>query len=106
MAFYIARRLFWTVVVVAAVLGITFVVFYLLPSGDPALRFAGKSPTAQELMLIRQRLGLDQPWYVQFAKYIKRFFSGDQYGWPGLGYTFAGQSSVLHLILQRAPRTL
>ena len=57
MAFYIARRLFWTLIVVAAVLAITFIVFYLLPAGDPALRFAGKNPNPQELELIRQRLG-------------------------------------------------
>ena len=106
MTFYIARRLFWTAIVVAAVIAITFVVFYLLPAGDPALRFAGKNPNPQQLELIRERLGLDHPWYVQFVKFIKNFFTGDQYGWPGLGYTFAGQSSVLHLILQRAPRTL
>jgi len=106
MVFYIARRLLWTLVVVAAVIAITFVVFYLLPSGDPALRFAGKNPNQAELDLIRQRLGLDQAWYVQFLKFIKRFFTGDQYGWPGLGYTFAGQASVLHLIVERAPRTI
>src|SRR5438874_2335441 len=77
-----------------------------VPAVDPALRFAGKNPNQAELDLIRQRLGLDQAWYVQFLKFIKRFFTGDQYGWPGLGYTFAGQSSVLHLIVQRAPRTI
>jgi peptide/nickel transport system permease protein len=43
---------------------------------------------------------------VQFLKFIKTFFTGDKYGWPGLGYTFAGQSSVLHLIMDRAPRTI
>ena len=106
MTFYIARRLFWTAIVVAAVIAITFVVFYLLPAGDPALRFAGKNPNAQELDLIRHRLGLDQAWYIQFLKFIKTFFTGDQYGRPALGYTFAGQTSVLHLILDRAPRTL
>src|SRR5690348_5864247 len=106
MVFYIVRRLLWTLIVVAAVLAITFVVFYLLPAGDPALRFAGKNPNTAELDLIRQRLGLDQAWYIQFFKYVKRFFTGDQYGWPGLGYTFAGQSSVLHLIQERAPRTI
>src|SRR4051812_18471371 len=106
MALYIARRLLWTFVVVAAVIAITFVVFYLLPAGDPALRFAGKNPNEAELALIRHRLGLDQAWYVQFFKFIKNFFTGDKYGWPGLGYTFAGQASVLHLILARAPRTL
>jgi peptide/nickel transport system permease protein len=106
MAFYIARRLFWTLIVVAAVIGITFVVFYVLPAGDPALRFAGKNPTPVELELIRHRLGLDQAWYIQFLKFIKTFFTGDQSGWPGLGYTFSGQTSVLQLIIARAPRTL
>ncbi len=106
MTFYIARRLVWTLVVVFCVLGITFVVFYKLPNGDPALRFAGKSPQPAELAEIRHRLGLDKPWYVQFGKFSYHFFAGDKYGWPGLGYTFAGQSSVKHLVFQRAPRTL
>jgi len=106
MVFYILRRLFWMLIVVACVIGITFIVFYLLPAGDPALRFAGKNPTQEELDLIRHRLGLDQAWYVQFGKFIKTFFTGDQYGWPGLGYTFAGGSSVLDLIAARAPRTI
>jgi peptide/nickel transport system permease protein len=88
------------------VLAITFAVFYLLPAGDPALRFAGKSPTDAELALIHKRLGLDKPFYVQFVKFSKNFFIGDQFGWPGLGYTYAGQTSVKALIMQRAPRTL
>ena len=37
---YIARRLAWTVVVLLAVLLVTFAVFFLMPNGDPALRFA------------------------------------------------------------------
>jgi peptide/nickel transport system permease protein len=106
MIFYIARRLIWTLVVVFCVLGITYVVFYKLPNGNPALRFAGHSPTQTELNQIEHRLGLDKPWYVQFGKFSYHFFAGDQYGWPGLGYTFAGQTSVKHIILQRAPRTL
>jgi peptide/nickel transport system permease protein len=95
MTLYIARRLVWTFVVVACVLAITFAVFYLLPAGDPALRFAGKNPTDAELALIHHRLGLDKPWYVQFGKFTKNFFLGDQFGWPGLGYTYAGQTSAV-----------
>lgn len=106
MTLYIARRLVWTVVVVACVLAITFAVFYLLPAGDPALRFAGKNPTDAEIAAIHHRLGLDRPWYVQFGKFSKGFFVGDKYGWPGLGYTYAGQTSVKSLIIARAPRTL
>jgi peptide/nickel transport system permease protein len=106
MLFYIARRLLWTIVVVFAVLLITFAIFYLLPVGDPAARFAGRQPTPELLAAIRQRLGLDRPWYVQFGIFVKRFFAGDQYGWPGLGYSFTGGYSVLSQITMRAPRTL
>ena len=48
MVFYIARRLAWTVAVVLVVLAITFAVFYLLPAGDPAVRFAGKAPSSTD----------------------------------------------------------
>ena len=106
MLLYIARRLVWTLVVIFCVLAITFLIFYKLPNGDPALRFAGKQPTPQLLAEIHHRLGLDRPWYIQFGKYAKNFFLGDQYGWPGLGYSFSGNVSVLGQVIQRAPRTL
>src|SRR4051812_35372764 len=106
MPLYIARRLVWTTVVVAAVLLITFLVFYELPAGDPALRFAGKSPMPELLATIRHNLGLDQPWYEQFGRYVKNFFAGDQYGWPGLGYSYGNGVSVLTQVTDRAPRTL
>ena len=105
MAFYITRRLAWTAVVVLVVLLLTFAVFYLMPAGDPALRFAGKSPT-EVAGLVRERLGLDQPWYTQFAKYAKNFVAGDQYGWPGLGYSYVNNQPVLDTVKNRAPRTL
>jgi peptide/nickel transport system permease protein len=106
MALYIVRRLLWAAVVVLVVLLLTFAVFYLLPAGDPALRFAGKSPTPESLALIRDRLGLDEPWYRQYAIFVKNFVTGDEYGWPGLGYSFTGNVSVLSEVTERAPRTL
>jgi peptide/nickel transport system permease protein len=106
MILYITRRLVWTIVVIFCVIFITYLVFYKLPAGNPALRFAGKSPTQQELNEIEHRLGLDKPFYVQFGKYAYHFFAGDKYGWPGLGYTFASGASVKSLVFARAPRTL
>jgi peptide/nickel transport system permease protein len=106
MAFYIARRLVWTLLVVVIVLLITYAVFFLLPDGDVATRFAGKAPTPQLLHEIRVRLGLNKPWPLQFVYFVKHFFTGDAYGWPGLGYSFGGGVSVLSEITQRAPRTL
>jgi peptide/nickel transport system permease protein len=106
MALYIVRRILWMFVVVFCVIGITYVIFYLLPAGDPAVRFAGKNPTPALLAEIRVRLGLNHPWYQQFGLFTWHFFTGDKYGWPGLGYTFASGTSVKSLILARAPRTL
>jgi peptide/nickel transport system permease protein len=106
MIIYIARRLVWTVVVLLAVLLITFAVFFLMPSGDPALRFAGKSPTEAQLALIHKRLHLDKPWYQEFGYFVKNFVTGDADGWPGLGYSYGNFVSVRSEIITRTPRTL
>ncbi len=106
MPLYIARRILWAGVVVLIVLLLTYAVFYILPAGDPALRFAGKSPTEESLALVRERLGLDQPWYEQYGRFVKNFFAGDEFGWPGLGYSYNTQVPVLEQVEERAPRTL
>src|SRR5579862_7649732 len=106
MLFYIGRRLLWLVVTVLFVLLITFLVFFKLPAGNPALRFAGKQPTPQNLAMIEHRLHLDKPFYIEFGYFVKNFVSGDQNGWPGLGYSYSNFVSVRSEIIQRAPRTL
>jgi peptide/nickel transport system permease protein len=106
MLIFIARRLLWTLVVMFAVVLVSFIVFFKLPAGDPALRFAGRSPTPELIKEIHHRLNLDQPVYIQFGDFVKRFFVGDANGWPGLGYSWENQISVRQEIVQRAPRTL
>jgi peptide/nickel transport system permease protein len=106
MLLYIARRLIWTLVVIFVVLLITFMVFFKLPAGDPALRFAGKSATPDELVQIRHRLHLDQPFYIEFGYFAENFFKGDENGWPGLGYSYSNFVSVRSELITRAPRTL
>jgi peptide/nickel transport system permease protein len=106
MALYILRRLVWAFVVVNVVVFITFLVFFKLPNGDPALRFAGRVPTTQNLIIIRHRLHLDKPFYIEYAYFMKNFLTGDEYGWPGLGYSYGNYVSVRSEIMQRAPRTL
>jgi peptide/nickel transport system permease protein len=106
MAFYIARRLVWTVIVVLFVLVITYLIFYKLPAGDPTTRFVGKAPTPELVAEAKHRLGLDHPWYVQLGTFIKSFFAGDEFGWPGLGYSFGGGVSVMSEVSRGLPRTL
>ena len=106
MIFYIARRVAWTVAVVLAVVAVTFCVFFLLPNGNPALRFCGKAPTTQCIQLTDARLHLNKPWYTEFGYFVKTLAVGDSDGWPGLGYSYGNYVSVRSEIIQRAPRTL
>ena len=85
---------------------VTFLVFFKLPNGDPALRFAGKSPTTASLAEIHKRLHLDKPFYVEYGYFVKNFAVGDDQGWPGLGYSYGNYVSVRSEILERASRTL
>jgi peptide/nickel transport system permease protein len=42
---YIARRLLWVVLMVLIIMALTFVIFFVMPPTDPAVQFAGRSPT-------------------------------------------------------------
>ena len=76
MLYYLVRRVAWALGVLLAVSAITFAIFYLMPPGDPALRFAGKQPTTESIKLVRHNLGLDKPWYVQYGKFLKATVDG------------------------------
>jgi peptide/nickel transport system permease protein len=106
MALYVLKRLLWAVLVVNVVVFITFVVFFKLPNGNPALRFVGKFPTQENIQLAEQRLHLNKPFYLEYFYFAKNFVTGDENGWPGLGYSYGNYVSVRSEIIQRAPRTL
>ena len=98
MARYIARRLFWMVVVLAGVSLITYGLTYLMP-GDPARRLAGPSATVEVVRNIRHQLGLDQPFWTQYSRYLGRVLHGD------FGYSYVQNVPVLPTILDRFPVT-
>ena len=101
MATFIVRRLLWMVVLLLIISFLTFIIFYTLPSADPAILRAGKQPTPEVIATLRQTLGLDKPWYVQYAKYLDRLvFHFD------FGYSFQNQVSVKSQIFDRIPATI
>jgi peptide/nickel transport system permease protein len=103
---YIIRRLLWMVVLLFAVSTITFVVFYVFPSDDPALRRAGSRAPPERVEAVRKQLGLDKP-VVALPwndSQIKRYYSDLLHG--DLGRSYTNNADVRELIRSRLPTTI
>jgi peptide/nickel transport system permease protein len=99
---YIVRRLLWVVVLVFAVVTITFLIFSVLPSGaDPARLRAGRSPNPRLVEEIRHRYKLDQPVTTQYGLYISDLITKLDFG-----HSFQNDTDVLDEILKRLPATI
>ena len=77
---------------------ITFVIAFVIPA-DPAVTIAGAKADPQTLTMIRTQLGLDQPLYIQYARYLDRALHGD------LGRSYIMRENVTELIAERFPAT-
>lgn len=73
---FLIRRLVYGTLTVFLISVVTFMIFTLLPTGDPAVRIAGKSPTPELLAQIRHKLNLDKPLPVQYVTMMKQLFTG------------------------------
>jgi len=98
---YIIRRVIWMFVLLALVSAVTFVIFYALPSGDPAALRAGRQPTPELVAQIRQSLGLDDPLYVQYWTYMKAVVLHFDFG-----FSYQSSESVRDAIVSRLPATI
>ena len=97
---FIVRRLLWMVLLLLVISFLTFLIFYTLPSADPALLRAGRQPSPELVASIRKTLGLDDPWYIQYLKYLQRLvFHFD------FGYSYQNNVSVRSQIFDRLPAT-
>ncbi len=97
---YILKRLLWMIPII---LGVTILVFTMMIfcPGDPAEIILGASATEADLVAMRTELGLDQPYLVRLASYIKQvFFDFD------MGTSWITSISIGASIAERLPRTL
>mgnify|MGYP001089931421 CR=1 FL=1 len=94
-------RVFYAVVLLAAVLVLNFSLMHLAP-GDVADTISQSMGGADQEILdkIRADYGLDKPFFVQLGHYIGRVLQFD------LGHSFFFNQPVTQLILQRLPATL
>jgi peptide/nickel transport system permease protein len=73
---FIIRRFIGMIAVLFAVSVLVFIIFILVPGGDPASRMAGKNPTRENVQNIREKWGFDRPIYVQYVKMMEKAANG------------------------------
>ena len=95
---FVIRRVVGAVLVLFAVSVLVFAIFVVVPSGDPAVRIAGKNANDQLITNIRHTWGFDRPFYVQYWRMMKKTFSGDL-------VSYTNQTNVLDQIKEGLPAT-
>src|SRR5215204_678972 len=98
MAAFIVRRLLQAMLVMLTVALIAFLLFQYV--GDPVSQMVGQDATPEDCAQLRRDLGLDQPFYVQFAHFIGNAAQGD------FGISLRQGRAVSTLIKERLPATL
>ena len=98
MAAFILRRLGQAILVMLAVGLIAFALFQYV--GDPVLFMLGQDATPEDRVRVTQQLGLDQPFYVQYARFVERAVHGE------FGLSLRQVRPVSSLIVERLPATL
>lgn len=95
----LARRLAFTVPMLVVVSFCVFSLIVLVP-GDPAVALAGENPDPEQIAAVRERLGLDDPFLVQFWHWFTGLLQGD------LGQSLFSSQSVAGAVFSRLPTTL
>lgn len=97
---FITRRL---IILVPVVVGVSFLVFaamYILPGDAVDSMLAERGASAEELARLRSQLGLDQPFMVQYGRFIVRLATGD------LGSSIVSGRPVADQIASQLPATI
>jgi peptide/nickel transport system permease protein len=117
---FIVRRLIATVFLLIIVSMVTFAIFFLLPrlGGQTtyglATQYVGRNPTPSAVHQIEQQLGLNQPLYLQYGRFLKAIVAGEHYTAgpasvycppPCFGYSFKSQQPVWPQMVSDIPVT-
>jgi len=94
---YLVRRLLWAILLFLIITFVTFVIFFMAPQDPARAQCGGDQASRACLELATEKLGLDKPIYVQYAKFLKRLLL-DQ----SLGYSYATRASLNEVILEDA----
>ena len=98
MTAFVLRRLMQALVVMLAVGLIAFALFRFV--GDPVIFMLGQDATPEDRARMTHDLGLDRPFYVQYASFVSRAVRGE------FGLSLRQLRPVSTLIAERLPATL
>ncbi|MET0169905.1 MAG: ABC transporter permease [Aliihoeflea sp.] len=98
MTAFVIRRLLQSIIVMLAVSLVAFVVFRYV--GDPIESMVGQDMRLADREAMRDRLGLNDPFYVQFATFVGNALQGN------FGISYRLQEPVTRLIMERLPATI
>lgn len=98
MAAFVIRRLLAMAFVLFAVSVLVFLIFNVIPNGDPAARMAGKNVTPQVVEAIREEWGFDESLPVQYATTMQKLFTGNL-------VSYDNRVDVVDEIARGVPRT-
>jgi peptide/nickel transport system permease protein len=96
---YIAHRLLLLIPVLLGVSLFVFLVLHLF-TADPAAMMLGQHATAEQVEALRKQLGLDDPLYVQFWRFLTDMLQGD------FGRSLMTRAPVMQEVLTRFPATI
>lgn len=101
---YVIRRILWAFVLFVVVTFVSYVIFFLIPA-DPVKLFAGRQATPEDLARAADYYGLNQPFYVQYWKFLSRLVQHGIIGEKALGFSFVNRQWISEVITSRAPVT-
>ena len=96
---YIIKRI---LMLIPVLLGISLLIFTImqLSPGDPAREILGEYATQEDVDHLREEMGLNDPFFVQYGNYVLNAVQGD------FGTSYQNRQPVVKQILQRYPTTL
>ena len=121
MVTFIIRRLIGTIFLLIVVSMITFAIFFLIPrlAGQTTLQLAaqyvGRNPTKQAILQVEKQLGLADPLYLQYGRFLRGLVIGEHFDAgtsttycppPCFGYSFRSQLPVWPQMVSDIPVTL
>lgn len=96
---YILRKSLMAVPILIGLATIVFLLNFVFVPGDPVRIAMGQHADPDTIEMIREEMGLNDPLYIQYFRFIGRLFKGD------LGESFTSKRPVTEMIIERFPAT-